>query len=154
MKLLELARSGERFSVLCRSAHADDIEIGVGATILGWIARGVRLVNVHRSNTYCTNHHKRSLYGLWGRAKLNETYELVSFTRYRIFKTTSECDIGKVVGKRPLLAYTPALRDCLRAHQIGLGWPTRALFRLNQSDCLNWVERGDRARIQRRESSP
>jgi len=43
MKLLALARSGERLSVLCLGAHADDIEIGAGATILGWIARGVRL---------------------------------------------------------------------------------------------------------------
>src|SRR6476646_340028 len=43
MKLLEVARSGERLSVLCLGAHADDIEMGAGATILGWIARGVRL---------------------------------------------------------------------------------------------------------------
>ena len=33
-------------TVLCIGAHSDDIEIGVGATILGWIERGVRL-NVH-----------------------------------------------------------------------------------------------------------
>jgi LmbE family N-acetylglucosaminyl deacetylase len=43
MRLLELAGSGERLSVLCLGAHADDIEIGAGATILGWIERGVRL---------------------------------------------------------------------------------------------------------------
>jgi LmbE family N-acetylglucosaminyl deacetylase len=43
VRLLELARSGERLSVLCLGAHADDIEIGAGATILGWIERGVRL---------------------------------------------------------------------------------------------------------------
>ena len=43
MRLLGLAGSGERLSVLCLGAHADDIEIGAGATILGWIARGVRL---------------------------------------------------------------------------------------------------------------
>lgn len=43
MKLLPFAKSGERLSVLCVGAHADDIEIGAGATILGWIARGVRL---------------------------------------------------------------------------------------------------------------
>ena len=43
MKLVELAGSGERLSVLCLGAHSDDIEIGAGATILGWIARGVRL---------------------------------------------------------------------------------------------------------------
>jgi LmbE family N-acetylglucosaminyl deacetylase len=46
MKLVELAGSGERLSVLCLGAHSDDIEIGAGATILGWIARGVRL-DVH-----------------------------------------------------------------------------------------------------------
>ena len=43
MRLLEVAAAGERLSVLCLGAHADDIEIGAGATILGWIARGVRL---------------------------------------------------------------------------------------------------------------
>jgi len=43
MRSLELARPGERLSVLCLGAHSDDIEIGCGATILGWIARGVRL---------------------------------------------------------------------------------------------------------------
>ena len=46
MKALELARSGERLSVLCIGAHSDDIEIGAGATILGWIDRGVCL-DVH-----------------------------------------------------------------------------------------------------------
>ena len=43
MRLLGLAGSGEWLSVLCLGAHADDIEIGAGATILGWVARGVRL---------------------------------------------------------------------------------------------------------------
>jgi len=46
MKPLGLAGSGERLSVLCIGAHSDDIEIGTGATILGWIDRGVRL-DVH-----------------------------------------------------------------------------------------------------------
>ena len=46
MKRLGLAASGERLSVLCLGAHSDDIEIGAGATILGWIDRGVRL-DVH-----------------------------------------------------------------------------------------------------------
>jgi LmbE family N-acetylglucosaminyl deacetylase len=46
MKLVELAGSGESLSLLCIGAHSDDIEIGAGATILGWIARGVRL-DVH-----------------------------------------------------------------------------------------------------------
>jgi LmbE family N-acetylglucosaminyl deacetylase len=46
MKPVELAGSGERLSVLCLGAHSDDIEIGAGATILGWIARGV-LLDVH-----------------------------------------------------------------------------------------------------------
>lgn len=40
---LPLARPGEALSVLCLGAHADDIEIGAGGTILGWIAAGVRL---------------------------------------------------------------------------------------------------------------
>lgn len=43
MKQLELARPGERLSLLCLGAHSDDIEIGAGATLLGWIAAGVRL---------------------------------------------------------------------------------------------------------------
>jgi LmbE family N-acetylglucosaminyl deacetylase len=46
MKVLDLAGSGNRLSVLCLGAHADDIEIGAGATILGWIERGVHL-DVH-----------------------------------------------------------------------------------------------------------
>jgi len=40
------ARAGEPLSVLCLGAHADDIEIGAGGTILGWIAAGVKL-DVH-----------------------------------------------------------------------------------------------------------
>jgi LmbE family N-acetylglucosaminyl deacetylase len=37
MKLVELAGVGEHLSALCIGAHSDDIEIGTGATILGWI---------------------------------------------------------------------------------------------------------------------
>ena len=43
MKALQLAAAGDRLSVLCLGAHSDDIEIGVGATLLSMIARGVRL---------------------------------------------------------------------------------------------------------------
>ena len=43
MNALRLARPGERLSVLCLGAHSDDIEIGAGATVLGWIDAGVRL---------------------------------------------------------------------------------------------------------------
>ena len=43
MKQLRFASAGERLSVLCLGAHADDIEIGAGATILTWIAEGVKL---------------------------------------------------------------------------------------------------------------
>lgn len=46
MKSMNLVRAGERVSVLCLGAHSDDIEIGAGATLLGWIQDGVRL-NVH-----------------------------------------------------------------------------------------------------------
>ena len=46
MRFLGLAASNEPLSVLCLGAHSDDIEIGAGATILGWIERGIRL-NVH-----------------------------------------------------------------------------------------------------------
>jgi LmbE family N-acetylglucosaminyl deacetylase len=42
MKTFQLARPGESLWVLCLGAHADDIEIGAGGTILGWIASGVR----------------------------------------------------------------------------------------------------------------
>ncbi len=45
MKALRLG-PGERVSVLCLGAHSDDIEIGAGATILGWIASGAR-VDLH-----------------------------------------------------------------------------------------------------------
>ena len=40
---LALARPGHSLSILCLGAHSDDIEIGVGGTILAWIAAGVRL---------------------------------------------------------------------------------------------------------------
>jgi LmbE family N-acetylglucosaminyl deacetylase len=46
MKALQLAKAGERLSILCLGAHSDDIEIGAGATLLSMIARGVRL-DVH-----------------------------------------------------------------------------------------------------------
>ena len=37
MTLVELAGAGEHLSVRFIGAHSDDIEIGAGATILGWI---------------------------------------------------------------------------------------------------------------------
>lgn len=43
MKALQLAGAGDRLSVLCLGAHSDDIEIGVGATILSMIERGIGL---------------------------------------------------------------------------------------------------------------
>jgi LmbE family N-acetylglucosaminyl deacetylase len=38
-----VARPGEPLSVLCLGAHSDDIEIGAGGTLLGWMASDVRL---------------------------------------------------------------------------------------------------------------
>ena len=46
MKVLQTIRPDDHLSVLCLGAHSDDIEIGAGATILGWIARGVH-VDIH-----------------------------------------------------------------------------------------------------------
>jgi LmbE family N-acetylglucosaminyl deacetylase len=46
MKALQLVGSGEHLSVLCLGAHADDIEIGAGGTLLSLLERGSRL-NVH-----------------------------------------------------------------------------------------------------------
>lgn len=43
MHPLLLSRPGERLSVLCLGAHSDDIEIGAGGLILGWITAGVPL---------------------------------------------------------------------------------------------------------------
>jgi LmbE family N-acetylglucosaminyl deacetylase len=43
---LILARPGRRLKVLCLGAHPDDIEIGVGGTLLSWIATGAHL-DVH-----------------------------------------------------------------------------------------------------------
>jgi LmbE family N-acetylglucosaminyl deacetylase len=43
VSLLQLALPGERLSVLCLGAHSDDIEVGCGATWLGWMERGVCL---------------------------------------------------------------------------------------------------------------
>lgn len=43
MRALPLIRPGEALSVLCLGAHADDIEIGAGGTLLHWLASGIRL---------------------------------------------------------------------------------------------------------------
>jgi len=43
MRSLQLAPAGSSLSILCLGAHSDDIEIGVGATLLSLIARRVRL---------------------------------------------------------------------------------------------------------------
>jgi LmbE family N-acetylglucosaminyl deacetylase len=43
MKSLRLAEQGERLSVLCLGAHSDDIEIGAGGTLIGWLRQGIRL---------------------------------------------------------------------------------------------------------------
>jgi LmbE family N-acetylglucosaminyl deacetylase len=40
MKPLTLGAPGTTLSVLCIGAHSDDIEIGIGGTILSWIATG------------------------------------------------------------------------------------------------------------------
>ncbi|MBV8072586.1 MAG: PIG-L family deacetylase [Acidobacteriaceae bacterium] len=42
MRAFRLAQTGEPLAVLCLGAHADDIEIGAGGTLLSWIADGVR----------------------------------------------------------------------------------------------------------------
>lgn len=55
MRGLPLARPGERLSLLCLGAHSDDIEIGAGGTILGWIAAGVKL-DVHWCVLSATGH--------------------------------------------------------------------------------------------------
>jgi len=41
-----IAKPGQTLKVLCLGAHSDDIEIGVGGTLLGWIAAGAQL-DVH-----------------------------------------------------------------------------------------------------------
>ncbi|MDX3924411.1 MAG: PIG-L family deacetylase [Shinella sp.] len=46
MMPLPLVRGGERLRILCLGAHADDIEIGAGGTILALIAAGHR-IDVH-----------------------------------------------------------------------------------------------------------
>ena len=46
MQPLVLVKPGQTLKVLCLGAHSDDIEIGVGGTILGWIASGAPL-DVH-----------------------------------------------------------------------------------------------------------
>ena len=41
MLSLNLPAPGNRLSVLCLGAHSDDIEIGLGGTLLGLMARGL-----------------------------------------------------------------------------------------------------------------
>src|SRR5262245_32213112 len=43
MMRLQLAAPRDRLSILCLGAHADDIEIGVGATLLSMMDRGIDL---------------------------------------------------------------------------------------------------------------
>jgi len=43
MKSFDFVRRGDKLSVLCIGAHCDDIEIGVGGTILRWIAAGIHI---------------------------------------------------------------------------------------------------------------
>jgi LmbE family N-acetylglucosaminyl deacetylase len=43
VKKLRIAEPGDRLSVLCLGAHSDDIEIGVGATLLSWLAQDIHL---------------------------------------------------------------------------------------------------------------
>jgi LmbE family N-acetylglucosaminyl deacetylase len=46
MRAVDLVAKGERASVLCLGAHADDIEIGAGGTILTWLRSGA-ILDVH-----------------------------------------------------------------------------------------------------------
>jgi LmbE family N-acetylglucosaminyl deacetylase len=46
VKPFRIAGPGDRLSVLCLGAHSDDIEIGLGATLLTWLEQGVQL-DVH-----------------------------------------------------------------------------------------------------------
>ncbi|GIK47596.1 MAG: PIG-L family deacetylase [Hyphomonadaceae bacterium] len=46
MRALDIVRAGEKLSVLCLGAHADDIEIGAGGTLLTWLGAGAEL-DVH-----------------------------------------------------------------------------------------------------------
>jgi LmbE family N-acetylglucosaminyl deacetylase len=48
MKSLGFPKPGQHLSVLCLGAHSDDIEIGAGGTLLGWIAAGI-----HVEVTWC-----------------------------------------------------------------------------------------------------
>jgi LmbE family N-acetylglucosaminyl deacetylase len=43
MMALRLGGNGNRYTILCLGAHADDIEIGAGGTILTWIAQNPRI---------------------------------------------------------------------------------------------------------------
>jgi LmbE family N-acetylglucosaminyl deacetylase len=46
VKAFDLARPGEKLTVLALGAHSDDIELGAGGAILSWIASGAQ-VHVH-----------------------------------------------------------------------------------------------------------
>ena len=59
MQPFRLALPGDPLSVLCLGAHSDDLEIGVGGTLLGWIASG-RPVNVHWCVLSAGNDERRS----------------------------------------------------------------------------------------------
>jgi LmbE family N-acetylglucosaminyl deacetylase len=46
MRAMQLAKPGDRLSLLCLGAHSDDIEIGAGGMLLGLMERGIQL-DVH-----------------------------------------------------------------------------------------------------------
>ena len=46
MTPLSFSKAGQALNVLCLGAHSDDIEIGVGGTLLSWISSGVA-IHVH-----------------------------------------------------------------------------------------------------------
>jgi LmbE family N-acetylglucosaminyl deacetylase len=46
VKALQLAKPGDRLSVLCLGAHSDDVEIGAGGMLLSLMERGIEL-DVH-----------------------------------------------------------------------------------------------------------
>src|SRR5215468_5630788 len=43
MRALRLGDAGDRLSILCLGAHADDIEIGAGGALMAWIDQGLKL---------------------------------------------------------------------------------------------------------------
>lgn len=136
MKPFTFAKKGERLSVLCIGAHSDDIEIGVGGTLLSLLHAGIRVEAMWcvASASAARNEeaHASALDFLEGSA--GYTIELSSFDD-SYFPTQSRSIkewLGRIKGRfQPDLVFTHRRDDAHQDHKT-LNEITWNLFRDHQ----------------------